>query len=168
MQSPTKDSRLPEIHLPEFERPTFEMPGVDLSRIDLPKIDLSRIDVPRVDVGKAIAGAATAVGLVKPRRSRWPFVLGAGLVVAAAGLAVMNSAAIRERLSRAKAWIDAQVTAMAARRDDVAFTAAETKPIEPSAAARTSDWPADDYPEGLGVSTALSGANDRSAATTAR
>ena len=172
MQSPIKDSRLPEIRLPEFERPTFEMPDVDLSRLDLPKLDLSRLDVSKVDVGKALAGAATAVGLTKPRRSRWPFVIGAGVVVAAAGLVALNRAAIQERLGRAKAWIEEQVTAMRAERadaDPVAFTAAETKPIE--SASETSvfgEWPATDYPDGLGASPELSGANDRSEATTAR
>jgi len=172
MQSPTKDSRLPEIRLPEFERPTFEMPDVDLSRLDLPKVDLSRIDVSKVDVGKAIAGAATAVGLVKPRRSRWPFVLGAGVVVATAGLVVLNRTAIQERLGRAKAWIDEQATAMRAEgveHDPVAFTAAETRPIEPaSETTGFADWSATDYPDGLGASTEPSAANERSEAAAAR
>jgi hypothetical protein len=172
MQSPTKDSRLPEIRLPEFDRPTFELPDVDLSRLDLPKVDLSRIDVSKVDVGKALTGAAAAVGLVKPRRSRWPFVLGAGVVVAAAGLVALNQALVRERLGRAKAWIDEQVTAMraaAAERDPVAFTAAETRPIEPASETTVfDDRHATDYPEGLGASSEPSTANDRSEVTTAR
>lgn len=145
MQSQIKDSRFADIRLPEFERPKFEMPDVNLSDIEMPK----------VDVGKALTGVATAVGLVKPRRSRWPFVLGAGVVVAAAGLVIMNSAAVRERLGRARAWIGEQVAAMSAgRRDDsVAFTAAETKPIEPAREVGDFGTPADDYPEGFGAAT---------------
>jgi hypothetical protein len=166
MQSPTKDRRLPEIRLPEFERPTFEMPSLDLSGIDLP-----HIDVPKIDVGKAIAGAATAVGLAKPRRSRWPFVLGAGVVVAVAGLIVINSATIRERLNRAKTSINERVSEMRAGDeylDPVAFTAANTKPIKPSRDSGVSDSPAEDYPDGLGASTEPVATNGRSAATTAR
>ena len=92
-----------------------ELPKLDLS--DLPKLDLSEIQIPKVDVGKAIAGAATAAGLATRRRSRWPYVLGAGLVVVVAGAVAMNSAAIRERLGRAKSWITDQVGAVPAADD---------------------------------------------------
>jgi hypothetical protein len=159
MPSLTKDFRLPEVHLPEFDRQSFEMPDVDR-----PRIDLSGIEMPTVDVGKAITGAATAVGLVKPRRSRWPFVLGAGIVVAVAGLTAMNSTAVRERLGRARTWIDERLTAMRTRdeaRDPVAFTAAETRPIERLPDAGAFGVPMDDYPEGLGASTEAVTANSR-------
>ena len=78
MQSPVKDARRSDLHLPEFERP-----NIDLKDLKLPKIDLSDIDMPKVDVGKAVMGAATAVGLAKPRRARWPYLVVAGVAVAA-------------------------------------------------------------------------------------
>ena len=161
MKSPFKDAT----------RPALDMPDVDLPRIDLLKFDLSTFEVPKVDVGKAIAEAATAVGLVKPRRSRWPFVFGAGVLVAVAGWTVMNSAAIRERLSRARAWISDQVGAMQAEdfdQDPVAFTAAETKAIEEPMHAPVSGSTTADYPEGLGASTESMATNGRSTAASTR
>ena len=92
MQSPVKDARRSDLHLPEFERPS-----IDLKDMKLPKIDLSDIDMPKVDVGKAVLSAATAVGLAKPRRPRWPYLVVAGVAVAVAGWALMNAEAIRTR-----------------------------------------------------------------------
>lgn len=161
MQSPFKDAT----------RPTLEMPEVELPKFDLSKIDLSKIEMPKVDVGKAVSDAAIAVGLAKPRRSRWPFVLGAGVLVAVAGWTVMNSAAIRERLSRAKAWISDQVGAMQAEdidQDPVAFTAAETKPLQEPIHAPVSDSTTADYPEGLGTPTESMATNGRSTAASTR
>ena len=86
MQSPVKDARRSDLHLPEFERP-----NIDLKDMKLPKIDLSDIDMPKVDVGKAVLGAATAVGLAKPRRARWPYLVVAGVAVAVTGWALMNA-----------------------------------------------------------------------------
>ena len=106
MQSPVKDLRRPDFERPKLEMPEFEMP----------KIDLSNVEIPKVDVGKAIADAATAVGLSKPRRSRWPFVIGAGIIVAVAGWTAMNSSTVRDRLSQAKSWISERVADMRAGR----------------------------------------------------
>ena len=172
MQSPVKDARRPDLHLPEFERP-----NTDLKDMKLPKIDLSDIDMPKVDVGKAVLGAATAVGLAKPRRARWPYLVVAGVAVAAAGWALMNAEAIRTRLSRAATWANDQLAAI--RSEDefdkpVAFTAAPTAPIahpadtslSPSA---TTDNPSStsDYPDGLGATEAKA-TNGRSTATSPR
>src|SRR6185295_4027064 len=101
---------------------------VDLSKVEMPKVDLSK-----VDVGRAMSDAAIAVGISKPRPSRWPFALGAILVVTAAGLAVMNASMIQERIAQARRWIAERMSEMRAgglEAEPVAFTAAETKPIE--------------------------------------
>ena len=172
MQSPVKDARRSDLHLPEFERP-----NIDLKDMKLPKIDLSEIDMPKVDVGKAVLGAATAVGLAKPRRARWPYLVVAGVAVAVTGWALMNAEAIRTRLSRAATWANEQIGAMRSGDDlvePVAFTAAPTAPIahpadtslSPSA---TTDYPSasSDYPDGLGA-TESKATNGRSTATSPR
>ena len=172
MQSPVKDARRSDLHLPEFERP-----NIDLKDMKLPKIDLSDIDMPKVDVGKAVLGAATAVGLARPRRARWPYLVVAGVAVAAAGWALMNAGAIRTRLSRAATWANEQLGAMRSGgefEEPVAFTAAPTAPmahpadtsLSPSA---TTDYPSagSDYPDGLG-STEAKATNGRSTATSPR
>src|SRR5262245_47609532 len=92
-----KGDRLPEIKLPEIDRLKAELAEVDLSKLEIPKVDLSKVEVPK-EVGKAITGAAVAVGLAKPRRPRWPFVVVGGIAVAIAGWAVLNSQAVRERI----------------------------------------------------------------------
>jgi hypothetical protein len=117
--------------------------------VELPTIDLSEIDIPKVDVGKAIADAVTATGLGTRRRSRWPYVLGAGLVVVVAGWAAMNSAAIRDRLGRAKSWIGDQVGAMPAQDDlpeqaDVSDTVWLEQPVPPASVMPGEDHVADD------------------------
>ncbi len=172
MQSPVKDARRSDLHLPEFERP-----NIDLKDMKLPKIDLSDIDMPKVDVGKAVLGAATAVGLARPRRARWPYLVVAGVAVAAAGWALMNAGAIRTRLSRAATWANEQLGAMRSGgefEEPVAFTAAPTAPmahpadtsLSPSA---TTDYPSagSDYPDGLGATEAKA-TNGRSTATSPR
>jgi hypothetical protein len=172
MQSPVKDARRSDLHLPEFERPS-----IDLKDMKMPKIDLSDIDMPKVDVGKAVLGAATAVGLAKPRRARWPYLVVAGVAVAVTGWALMNAEAIRTRLGRAATWANEHLGAMRSRDEfdePVAFTAAPTAPIahpadtslSPSA---TTDYPSatSDYPDGLG-STESKATNGRSTATSPR
>ena len=161
MQSPVKDVRLPD-----FERLTLEMPD-----LEIPKIDLSKVEVPKVDLAKAVAGAATAVGLAKPRRPRWPFVLGAGIIVAAAGLTVMNSATIRERLSQAKSWISERIADMRSADFDeepVAFSAAATKPIQDSIDTVAPGSAAPDYPDGFGASESVVANGRSTAASTSR
>ena len=135
-----------------------ELPKLDLS--DLPKLDLSEIQIPKVDVGKAIADAATAAGLATRKRSRWPYILGAGLVVALVGLAAMNSAAVRDRYSRAKSWITDQVGALPAV-DDVQEQADVILP--------NVDVPAGaDLPDGLEHATEMLATNGRSATASRR
>ena len=166
MQSPVKDARRPDLRLPEFD-----MPNIDLRDVKLPKVDLSEIEMPRIDVGKAVLGAATAAGIVRQRRARWPYLVAAGVAVAVAGWAVMNMDAIRTRLSRASTWAGEQVRTMqSGGRDDydepVAFTAAVPAPIAhpadiSSSSSATTDHP--DYPEGLGASSeSLSTSESRS------
>src|SRR3954467_15040625 len=104
----------------------IERPTIDLSDIELPKIDL-----PKVDVGEAVASAAKAVGLMKKRRSRWPFILGLGICVAVAGWAWMNFESLRTRASGVATKMSARVNTMRSGTDDTyAFPAADPKPVE--------------------------------------
>jgi len=155
MQSPFANFRRPEIHLPAIDIASF-----DPSNLHLPKIDGSTV----TDLQTAVRDVATDVGLVERRRARWPFVVGAAVVVAGAGLAVMNADAIRERLERARTWLMERMNSMGATErptEPVAFTAAEPKPIEEPPYEMGSDLPADDYPTGLGTPTDESPANGR-------
>ena len=130
-------SRLSDLHLPDMpERPTFDMP---------------EFEMPDIDVPKALTSAATAVGLIRPARPRWPYALGAGLLLAGVAVVAMNWSAVRARLDAALAttgeWI-AQMRASRETDEAVAFTAAPTAPIEPS---ELTGGQGTDYPEGFGA-----------------
>jgi hypothetical protein len=158
-----KSDRLPDIKVPDIDRLKAELSDIDLSKVELPKVDLSEVEVPKVDVAKAIAGAATAVGLARPRRSRWPFILVGGIAVAVTGWALMNSQAIRERIGRARSWLDDRLNTVGNRALDepVAFTEAPTAPLDqPSIDSVTGPMGAD-YPQGLGAATESRGTNGR-------
>ena len=166
MQSPVKTFRRQDVDTSKFEMPEFSMPKVDLSNLEMPKVDLSK-----VDVGRAMSDAAIAVGLSQPRRSRWPFALGAIVVVTAAGLAIMNASMIQERVAQARRWITDKMSEMRAQgleTDPVAFTAAETKPIEPSTWDTVPESTPAEYPEGLGASPESVTANGRSKVPSSR
>ena len=186
--SPLKDLHLPELHLPEMSREDivrafgdarrdvdlsrFDPRRVDLTRVELPKVDLPRVELPDVDLSKIdvpgmVRTAAQAVGIVKPRRSRLPFIAGGVITVALVGYAVATSPLVRPRLDafarRLREGIEARREAM--RHDDAdvfdaveprAFDAAVAVPIEPSAFADSAPMtgsPLDGsspLPEGLG------------------
>jgi len=161
-----KSDRLRDIDLSKVE-----MPDVDLSKIELPKVDLKNLEVPKVDVGKAIADAATAVGLAKHRRSRLPYVIVGGVVVAIAGWALMNSQLIRERLSRARDQVVERINTM--RNEDdfddaVAFTAAPTAPLDQPTVDSVTDSTGADYPEGLGSAADTLATNGRKVGASTR
>src|SRR3954453_9294638 len=107
----TVESERPTIDVSNIELPKVEVPKVELPKVELPKVELPEIAIPKVDVGKAVLGVATAAGLVKRRRSRWPYLLGVGVVIAVAAWAVTN-AAVRERLSQAMTAISERMQAM--------------------------------------------------------
>jgi hypothetical protein len=138
-------SRLQDLHLPEMpDRASFEMP-----EFEMPDIDVSKIDVPKA-LTSAATTAATAVGLLKPARPRWPYALGAGLLLAAGAVIAMNWTAVRARLGSAASMAGERIAEM--RRngqtgDPVAFPASETAPQRPS---ETTGEVGADYPEGLG------------------
>ena len=138
-------SRLSDLRLPEMpERPT----------IDLPEFNVPSFEMPDIDVPKALNAAAVAVGLVKPARPRWPYALGAGLLLAAGAVIALNWAPIRARLNAMVAMATEQVSRMQSAQDaddPVAFTAAETKPQRPS---ETTGETGADYPDGLGTNGA--------------
>ena len=181
MPMSTRESRLPELHLPEITRAgiarglselrapdlsKIERPKIERPNIEMPEIDLSGLDIRR-DVGKALTGAAVAVGLVRPRRSRWPFVVAGVIIAGLTAWVLMNSAAIRERLDRASRTARVRIDEMRESHEDttpVAFTEAETAPIQPdafgengsadvAAAFDAADAVPNDYPEGLGATT---------------
>lgn len=123
--------------------PTLTLP--DLSNIERPNLD----DMPKIDVAKTVAEAATAVGLVQKRPSRWPFVIGVGLALAVVSWAWLNGEMLRERLSGAAGWFGDRVGAIRSDRvpdESIAFTAAEPAPS------------ANDYPNGFGAPADMDGA----------
>jgi hypothetical protein len=105
-----------------------------------------------------------AVGLAQKKRSRWPFVLGAGIAIAVGAWGLMNLDAIRERLSRWGTTIQERVSEMTAGsdyRDPVAFTAAEPKPIEDEPNVGDFMPAVDDYPKGFGLPSEMEPATPR-------
>ncbi len=177
MPMSTRQPHLPEIRLPEITREGIarglsDIHVPDLSKIErptmeMPDIDLSGIDFRRLDVGKAVAGAAAAVGLVRPRRPRWPFVVAAAIIAGLTAWALMHSTAVRERLDRAVRTARVRVDEIGetdGETNPVALTQAETAPIELGADAENgtadvagafdaADAVPNDSPEGLGVTT---------------
>ncbi len=171
MPMSTKESRLPVLRLPEISREAIvrglsELRAPDFSKMERPTVempDISKIDFPRIDVGKAVNDAAVSVGLVRPSRRRWPFVLGAAIIAGLTAWALMHSTAVRERLDRAARTARERIDEMREDEelDTVAFTAAATAPIENgvyadvAGALDDAGVTANDYPEGLGVRTDL-------------
>jgi hypothetical protein len=154
-----------------LEKPDVEMPRIDLTKLEMPKMDITKLDLSKVDVPKAMSDAAVAVGLAKRPRSRWPFALGAMLVVTAAGFALMNADAIGERIRQARRWIADRMDGMNTglmQDEAVAFPTAETMPVDQPAFDPTPSSQPSDYPEGLGSSPASVTANGRSKVTSAR
>jgi hypothetical protein len=166
---PVKEVRMPELHLPEIDRAEITR---SLSEMHMPEFDLPKIDRPKmpdrmanVDLGKAVAGLV-AMTPFRPKRSRprWPVAVG-GLIVAGVAAAVLSNRAIRDRIARAFDALRARVTAM--RRDDmlqidaddpVAFTEAETAPIDPMPYADGTTADVTGYPDGLGADAHVNGA----------
>ena len=146
MPTITKE-RLSEIQLPA---------DIKLSDIVLPKVDLSKVELPKADdVSKAIVGAATAVGLVKTRPRRWPYIVAGAIALAAVGWAAMNWSKVRGWVDRMSARVNRRMDAVQGEDEwdeTVAFTSAETRPIESSIdAVGPMGSTLDDYPAGLGV-----------------
>jgi hypothetical protein len=180
MSTTTRESRLPELHLPEITREGIarglsEIHAPDLSKIErpnieMPDIDLSAIDLRR-DVGKAVTNAAVALGIVRPQRPRWPFVVAAAIIAGLTGWALMRSTTFRDRLDRAMGSARVRLDEMREAHEDreealepVAFTAAETAPIKPGKRGKNgspdvaeafdaADAVPNDYPKGLGATT---------------
>jgi hypothetical protein len=168
---PVKEVRMPELHLPEIDRADISR---SLSEMHMPDWDLSRIDRPKmpdrmakVDLGKAVAGVV-AMTPFRPKRSRprWPFAVGGLIVAGVATAAVLSNQALRDRIANAIEAVRARIAAM--RQDDlleidvddpVAFTAADTAPIEdplPYADGTTADVTG--YPDGFGADANVNGA----------
>jgi hypothetical protein len=138
-------SRLQDLHMPEMpDRSSFELPD-----FDMPDIDVSKIDVPKA-LSSAATSAAVAVGLMKPARPRWPYALGAALLLGAGAVIAMNWTAIRTRLEAVASMAGERIAEMRQggdAGDPVAFPAADTAPQQPS---ETTGKVGADYPDGLG------------------
>ena len=118
--------------------PTLTAP--DLKKVERPTFDLPKVDLPKVDVREAAATAATAMGLMSRRRSRWPFVVGLGIAVAVAGWAYMNMETLRERATDMAAKVGDRLGMMRPEVDEeVAFPSAQVAPSTT------------DYPDGFGA-----------------
>lgn len=177
MAMTTRESRLPELRLPEISREGIarglsemhapEMPKLERPNIEMPDLDVSMSDLTK-SVGKAFTGAAVAVGLVRPARPRWPFVIAAAIIAGLTAWALMHSTTFRDRLDRVARTARVRMDEMRETHDDmdaVAFTAAETMPIEDpylengkadvAGALDAVDATANDYPEGFGATTDL-------------
>jgi hypothetical protein len=156
MPTITKE-RLSEIQLPtDMKLSDVELPKIDLSKVELPKVDLSKVELPTANaVNKALVGAAAAVGLVKRRPRRWPYVVAGAIAVAAIGWVAMNWSMVRDRWETVTARFRQRMNDIQGEdewEETVAFTAAETKPIETSIdAVGLMGSTLDDYPDGLGV-----------------
>lgn len=177
MSTTTRESRLPELRLPEISREGIarglsEIHAPDLSKLERPNIEMPDIDLSMSDftrnVGKAVTGAAVAVGLVRPPRPRWPFLVAGAIIAGLTAWALMHSTAFRERLDRVAQNARLRMDEMRETHDAVdavAFTAAETMPIDDaylgngsadiSGALDAAGATANDYPEGLGITTDL-------------
>src|SRR4249920_789898 len=112
-------SRLQDLHLPDmpdrasFERPDFDMPAFEM---------------PDIDVPKALTSAATAVGLIRPARPRWPYALGAAMLLAAGAVVAMNWTSVRSRIEAAMTMAGERMAEMRGKgiaTEPVAFTAAD-------------------------------------------
>ena len=176
MTTTTRDPRLTELRLPKLSaegiaRGLSEMHVPDLSKLERPKIEMPDIDRSLHDVrrsiGKAVMSAAVAVGLVRPPRPRWPFVLAAAIIAGLTAWALMHSTAVRDRLARAARMGRIRVDEMREAHEEfepVAFTAAATARIEPGPYAENgssdvagafdaAEAVPNDYPENLGATT---------------
>lgn len=167
---PVKEVRMPELHLPEIDRAEIAR---SLSEMHLPEFDLSKIERPKlpdrvskVDIGKAVAGVVAMTPFrPKPARPRWPLAVGGLIVAGVVTVAVLSNRTVRARIS---AVIDALRARLASMRadddsleidgDPVAFTAADTAPIEPEPFADGTTTEVTGYPDGLGAEDHLNGA----------
>ena len=134
--------------LPEMTREAIVRGLSEFHVPDLTTIERPELAMPDIDLGKAVTGVAVAVGLARPARPRWPYVLaGAALVALGSWLIALNRKAVQERIAQA---VDASRARMTnhdlAHGEAVAFPAAETAPIEPSMTNGTGS----DHPDGLG------------------
>jgi len=173
---PVKETRFADLHLPEIKRDDIvrtlseiRLPDVDLTRLERLKFDLPesvskfewpRIDLSSVDVGKAMAGAAAAAHIGRrARRPRWPLAIGGLMVGGLVAWAVLTNETFRARLAGGANALRERFAAMRSseydnleieRDDTIAFSAAETAPIEASPYADGSATDVTGYPEGLG------------------
>jgi hypothetical protein len=144
-----------------FARDT-RRPPPERSAVGLPEFEL-----PKVDVAKVVTDAAVAVGLAK-RSRRWPFAVGALVVLTAAGLVAANATAIRGALGEARRWVAQRVSPMGTDDDPAAITAAEAMSTQPEAFDPVPGSTPADYPKRVGASPDAVTANGRSSVGTPR
>jgi hypothetical protein len=135
-------------HLPEMTRDSIARGLSDIRLPDLTSLERPMLNLPEFDVPKTITAVATAVGLVKPARPRWPFVLAGAVALGIASWVAVNRTMLRVRLDELAST--ARSTMRGDRRasdEALAFPAAATAPIQDPG--HTNGTGAD-YPDGLG------------------
>jgi hypothetical protein len=145
MPSPTRASRLPELHLPRLERDEIiqtlseiRMPdrvaGMDLPRIEPPRIDLSDIELPSgKDIRRAVQGAAILLGLRRRPRPVWPLAGGLLIVAGITTIAVLRTPAVRAQLDRTTRAARERIARMRADRELMEAPPSElAEPIPPT------------------------------------
>jgi hypothetical protein len=167
---PVKEVRMTELHLPEIDRAeiTRSLSEMHMPEFDLPKIERPKLPdrITKVDLGKAVAGVV-AMTPFRPKRSRprWPLAVGGLIVAGVATSMILSNRAIRDRIARTLDALRARVRAMRTNDmleidvdDPVAFTAAESAPIDPLPYADEATAEVTGYPDGLGADAHVNGA----------
>ena len=167
--------RLPEVDLARARQARIKIPAVTLTSSDVGKLlaagaALARFARPAPRRGRWLSGAigrrspSPVARFIQPRpsRSRRPLVLGAFVVAVFGAVVLLRRPAVRQRVDDAARRVRIRFDELRAGSypqdaadEPIAFTAAQTAPIEAQGFASSTDGvdtvdTASDYPEGLG------------------
>ena len=150
-----------DVDLSKVDPRRVDLSRVELPHVDLPKVEMPRVDLSKVDLPKPVRKAAIAAGIVKPKRSPMPFVVGGLITLALVAFAVMTSPMLRPRLEAALRRLrDGGMDREAGPDEPRAYDAAVAVPIEPAAYSPSLDPATSPYdgtsplPEGFGADVA--------------
>jgi hypothetical protein len=145
---------LPDVNPPKAESPKFVMPE------RMTDLRWSPPDLSSIDVTRTLSDVAGSVNVRRQkRRPFWPFAIGGFVVASLAGWAILSNEAIRARLRDLVGEVRRRTQAALSDWNEgrevdpaepVAFTAADTKPIESGPFTEREDADAAAYPAGLG------------------
>lgn len=74
---------LPKFEVPKFEVPKFDVPSIDLPKFDVPKFEVPKFEVPKTVRRKAKKARKRADAMTSSARPALPFVIAAGIGLAA-------------------------------------------------------------------------------------